>query len=216
MEEEPPMKLFVLGATGRTGVELIDLALPRHEVTAFVRSPGKIGRRDPHLRVVKGNVLDAGEVSAALAGHDAVISALGPAPVQAISGTTLMQDSAASTLTAMRTAGVRRFLVVSSALLFPGGGPLVAFFRAVIGHHVSDCRQMEDLVTQTDLEWTIARPPRLVMTRDEAYVAEEGHLPGPLSVGTAMSWRAVAAFLLHAAERDLHARRVVGLASRAA
>src|SRR6516165_546764 len=102
------MRLFVLGATGRTGVELLDLALARHQVTAFVRSPEKITRRDPGLTIVKGDVHRPEEVATALAGHDAVISALGPAPRQAIFGTTLMQDSATSTLRAMQTAGVRR------------------------------------------------------------------------------------------------------------
>jgi putative NADH-flavin reductase len=210
------MRLFVLGATGRTGVELLDLALARHEVTAFVRSPEKVSRRDSRLRVVKGDVHSPEEVATALAGHDAVISALGPAPRQAIFGSTLMQDSATSTLRAMKKAGVQRFLVVSSALLFPGGGPGVGFFRALINHHLRDSRRMEELVTESELEWTIARPPRLVMTRDEGYRAEEGRLPARMSVAASMSWRAVAAFLLDAVERHLYARRVVGLVGQSA
>jgi putative NADH-flavin reductase len=210
------MRLFVLGATGRTGVELLDLALSRHDVTAFVRSPGKISRRDARLAVVEGDVLDAKVMAAALAGHDAVISALGPAPRNAVLGTTLMRDSAFSTLSAMKAAHVRRLLVVSSALLFPGGSLAVGFFRALIGHHVRDSRRMEDLVEESGLEWTIARPPRLVMTRDAGYRAEEGRLPGGLNVRSAMSWRAVAAFLLAAAEGNLHLRRTVGLVGSAA
>jgi putative NADH-flavin reductase len=210
------MKLFVLGATGRTGVELLDLALPGHEVTAFVRSPDKIVRRDPQLSVVTGSVQEHQQVAAAMAGHDAVISALGPHPREAVFGTTLMQESAASTLKAMKAAGVRRLLVVSSALLFPGGGPLVAFFRTLIGQHVRDSQRMEELIAQTDLDWTIARPPRLVLGSEERYVAEDGRFPAGLSVRAAMSWRAVAAFMLHAAEGHLHSRQVVGLVSRAA
>jgi putative NADH-flavin reductase len=209
------MRLFVLGATGRTGVELLDLALARHQVTAFVRSPEKITRRDARLAIVKGDVQKPEEVATALAGHDAVISALGPTPRQAIFGTTLMYDSATSTLQAMKSAGVQRFLVVSSALLFSGGGPGVGFFRTLINHHLCDSRRMEELVTESELEWTIARPPRLIMTRDEAYRAEEGRLPARMSVGTSMSWRAVAAFLLDAVERQLYAHRIVGLVGRA-
>jgi putative NADH-flavin reductase len=205
------MRLFVLGATGRTGVELVDLALTHHQVTAFVRSPDKITRRDARLAVVQGDVHKPEEVATALSGHDAVISALGPAPRQAIFGSTLMQDSATSTLRAMKIAGVRRFLVVSSALLFPGGGPAVGLFRALINHHVRDSRRMEDLVTESELDWTIARPPRLIMTPDGGYRAEEGRLPVRLSVGASMSWRAVAAFLLDAVERHLYLRRIVGL-----
>jgi putative NADH-flavin reductase len=210
------MRLFVLGATGRTGVELLDLARSRHEVTAFVRSPGKISRRDARLAVVEGNVLDAEAMAAALAGHDAVISALGPAPRDAVLGTTLMHDSVSSTLSAMKTAKVRRLLVVSSALLFPGGSLPVGFFRTLIGPHVRDSKRMEDLVTQSALDWTIARPPRLVMSREAGYRAEEGRLPGGLNVRAAMSWRAVAAFLLDAAEGSLHVRRTVGLVRSAA
>jgi len=205
------MKLFVLGATGRTGVELLDLALPRHEVTAFVRSPDKIVRRDRGLTVVKGNVHDAAELAAALAGHDAVLSALGPTVGQAVRGSTLMQTSAQSAVTAMRSAGIHRLLVVSSALLFPGGGPGVGFFRTLIGGHVRDLTRMEEVVTGSGLQWTLARPPRLVDARDEEYRAEDGALPGGLTLGAAMSWRAVAAFLLHAAERDQFVQRRVGL-----
>ncbi|HLK38748.1 MAG TPA: NAD(P)-binding oxidoreductase [Polyangiaceae bacterium] len=210
------MRLLVLGATGRTGVELIDLALPKHDVTAFVRSPARVTRTDGRLRVVKGDVRDSEQLAAALAGHDAVISALGPKVGDALFGTTPMKDAAVSTLDAMRIAGVRRFLVVSSAILFPGGGIAVGFFRGLIGHHLVDSRRMEELVAQSAVEWTIARPPRLVMTRDEGYVAEEGKLPGGLTVRAAMSWRAVAAFLLHAVEGNLYPRRVVGLVSHAA
>jgi putative NADH-flavin reductase len=209
------MRLFVLGATGRTGVELLDLALARHQVTAFVRSPEKVTRREARLAVVKGDVHEPEEVAAALAGHDAVISALGPAPRQAIFGTTLMEDSVTSTLRAMESAGVRRFLVVSSALLFPGGGPGVGFFRRLIGHHLRDSGRMERRVTESDLEWTIARPPRLIMTRDEGYRAEEGRLPVRMSVGASISWRAVAAFLLDAVEKHLYSRRIVGLVGHA-
>lgn len=38
------MRLFILGATGRTGQALIGQASERgHEVTVFVRSPQKLG-----------------------------------------------------------------------------------------------------------------------------------------------------------------------------
>jgi putative NADH-flavin reductase len=166
--------------------------------------------------VVTGSVQEHRQVAAAMAGHDAVISALGPHPREAVLGTTLMQDAASSTLEAMKAAGVRRLLVVSSALLFPGGGPLVAFFRTLIGQHVRDSQRMEELISQTDLDWTIARPPRLVVGSEEGYVAEDGRFPAGLSVRAAMSWRAVAAFMLHAAEGHLHSRQVVGLVGRAA
>jgi putative NADH-flavin reductase len=209
------MQLFVLGATGRTGVELIDLALGRaHRVTAFVRSPQKMTRRDGGLTILEGDIHDATRMAAAMAGHDAVVSALGPSVPQAIGGTTLMRDSTVTALSAMGSAGVSRFLVVSSALLFSGGGLAVGFFRALIGQHLRDLGEMETIILASGTRWTIARPPRLVMARDEGYTAQEGALPDRLAVSVAMSWRAVAAFLLDSVEKSLHSQKIVGLSRR--
>ena len=103
------MRLFVLGATGRTGAHILDLALARgHQVTAFVRSPQKITRRDKALTVVAGDPLRAEEVARALSGHDAVLSVLAPPGREGLRPSTLMAESAASTVAAMKTAGVNR------------------------------------------------------------------------------------------------------------
>src|SRR5260370_42311417 len=88
------LRPFGLGAAGRTGVELLDLALAHgHAVTAFVRSPRKITRRHERLAVVEGSVDEARPMAAAMTGHDAVGSVLGPTPGQAIvGGATLMVE----------------------------------------------------------------------------------------------------------------------------
>jgi uncharacterized protein YbjT (DUF2867 family) len=53
------MRLFILGANGRTGTELVDLALKQgHQVTAFVRSPEKLAIVDTRLHVIKGSLGD--------------------------------------------------------------------------------------------------------------------------------------------------------------
>ncbi len=49
------MKLFVIGATGRTGREIVQQALARgHHVTAFVRSPEGIGLSNERLTTSRG------------------------------------------------------------------------------------------------------------------------------------------------------------------
>jgi putative NADH-flavin reductase len=203
------MRLFVLGANGRTGIELVDLALAHgHEVTAFVRSPDKVSRRDERLRIVKGDPHRADELAAALPGHDAVLSALGPRPREALTGTTLLEECAAATVAAMGSVGLRRLLIVSSALLFPVRGPLFAVSRLVLGPHIRDLRAMEELVRASPLDWTIARPPRLVSTRDERFAYSEDELPARSLV---LSWRALAVFLIGAVEGERHRRKVVGL-----
>ena len=210
----PGMKrMFIVGATGRTGVEMVDRALARgHQVTAFVRSPGKITRRDARLRVVKGDPRSVDELSAALPGHDVLLSALGPPPGEAIlTHSMLLHDCAASALAGMARAGVPRFLVVSAALLFPLGGVLPALVRVLIRNHLRDLRAMEGAVQSSAVDWTIARPPRLVHGDDEAYRAQIGGMPPGSTLNAVLSWRGVAAFMVDAAEGDRYRREVVGI-----
>jgi putative NADH-flavin reductase len=77
------MRIFVIGATGHTGTQIVDLALSRgHEVTAFVRSPHKIGRQDKRLKVLAGDPHNVEQLTSALPRHDVVLSALGVRPPQ--------------------------------------------------------------------------------------------------------------------------------------
>ncbi len=72
------MKLLIFGATGGTGRQLVQQALAQgHVVTAFARDPKKIHVTHDNLRVVQGDMLDPGSVETAVAGQEAVLSALG-------------------------------------------------------------------------------------------------------------------------------------------
>ena len=72
------MKLLVFGATGGTGKRLIELALQQgHVVTAFARDPSKIRLAHDNFRVVRGDILQPNTIETAMAGQDAVLSALG-------------------------------------------------------------------------------------------------------------------------------------------
>jgi putative NADH-flavin reductase len=204
------MNLFVLGATGNTGRHIVDLALERgHSVTAFVRSPDKITRRETALTVVPGDPLRVDPLARALRGHDAVLSALGPPAREAFRPSTLLSESAATTVAAMKLAGVERLAIVSAAMLFPEKGLQFVFIRWLLKHHVRDLLAMEAVVQATSLDWTIARPPRLTKDADAAYRSERDALPGHAFT---VSYRAVAAFLVDCAERHTHGREIVGLA----
>jgi putative NADH-flavin reductase len=176
-------RLFVLGGTGHTGTHLVDLALARgHRVTAFVRSPQKITRRDPGLAVIQGNPLQADEMARALEGHDAVLSALGQAPRDALRASTRMTEFAASTVAAMKTAGVHRIAILSAAVLFPGKGLAFTFFRWFLRHHAHDLLAMEAVVRATDFEWTIARPARLVQCNPSVTNLRDRSSAAPVSM----------------------------------
>jgi putative NADH-flavin reductase len=205
------MHLFIIGANGRTGTQLIELGLQRgHELTAFVRSPQKISTRHERLRVVQGDPARSDELAAALPGHDAVFSALGIQLRELFRPVTLLQTCAASTVAAMSRAGVRRLALVSAATLFAQRDLKFALARFVLANQIRDLERTEQIIGATDLEWTIARPPKLEASPVETYRAQAGGLP---TGAWAISFRAVAAFLLDAVEQRAHLLEVVGLAA---
>ena len=200
------MKLFVLGATGHTGTHIIDIALSRsHDVTAFVRSPQKITRRDPRLKVVAGNPLDVDQLARQMVGHDAVLSALGVRPPQAFRAHSLVGGTTA----AMTRTGVNRIVLVSAAVLFPEKGLTFAFFRWLLQHISRDLKTAEDIVRSAQFDWTIVRPPRLTNGPYSSYRIASDALP---INGNVASFRAVATFMLDSVEQRSHLRELVGLA----
>src|SRR5438034_8438185 len=200
------MKLFVMGATGRTGQEVVQQAIARgHYVTAFVRSPESIPLRNERLTVLKGNGMDENELSEAMQNHDAVISTLGPREV--FRPGTLLHDSALATTRAMNRSGVKRLVVLSAAAHFPGIPNRIASF--IMRNHMRDSLAMEAIVQANGLDWTIVRPPRLTQEGYMTYQSREDAVP---RMGFSLSRKAVAAFMLDAIEQRKHFHKIVGIA----
>jgi len=213
MRDQPvkPERLFILGATGRTGRALQAQARERgHSVTAFVRSPEKIGEVSPGVTVRKGDPCDAAELQAAMVGHDVVISALGP---PGLGRSTILSDAARATVRAMKGAGVQRLLVASVGMLFDDAGTIGLILRRTILRNIArDSAAMEGILESSGLDWTIARPPRLTNgPLTEGYVTADGRVPSDSRLS--MSRADVAAFLLDEAERPAHRHRIVGLST---
>jgi len=200
------MKLFVIGATGGTGQEILQQALARgHGVTAFVRSPETVTFRHERLSVLKGSVTDENQLSEAMQNHDAVLSALGPREV--FKPSSLLRDSALATTRAMQHSGVRRLVVLSAAAHFPGIPNRIVSF--ILRNHMRDSLAMEKVVQDSGLDWTIARPPRLTQEQYATYRSREGAAPRR---GFSLSRKAVAAFMLDVIEQKKHFQKIVGIA----
>ncbi|KAI0027471.1 hypothetical protein K488DRAFT_74522 [Vararia minispora EC-137] len=73
------MNVLVIGASGRIGSAAVESCLDKgHNVTAFLRTPGKLPshlRRHGNLRIVQGDASIHADISAAMQGQDAVIQA---------------------------------------------------------------------------------------------------------------------------------------------
>lgn len=154
------MKLFVVGATGRTGSLVVRQALDRdHEVTAFTRRPEAVELTHPHLRVARGDGRSPGDLSQ-LAGHDAVLSIVAAPDLKR---TTVAEDITRNTVQAMSDNGVSRLVVTSSHALVATKPKLaVAFIRMLLRHSYADARNMESVLRGSSLDWRIVRANRLV------------------------------------------------------
>ncbi|WP_019581526.1 NAD(P)-dependent oxidoreductase [Pseudomonas mandelii] len=145
-------KIAIIGATGRAGSQLLEEALRRgHSVTAIARDTSKIGQR---AGVVSKNVdvLDAAALQAAVAGHDAVISAahFSTIPARAI-------------IEPVKQAGVKRLLVVGGAgsLLLPGGTRVIdseGFPKEYKAEASAGADFLNTLRQEQDLDWTFLSP----------------------------------------------------------
>lgn len=157
------MKLVIIGATRGTGQQVMRQALEAgHTVTAIVRRPEDINLRHEKLNIVRGDVMQPESLRNAFAGQDAVISSLG---IDKNEPTTLFSAGIANVLQAMQAENVRRLMVISANGLEPGplwqrliAKPLLWYF---LKHSYADLVRMENIIKQSDRDWTIMRPPRL-------------------------------------------------------
>ena len=158
------MQLAILGGTGGIGGHVLSWALAAgHPVRALARRPETLPRR-PGLTVIGGDALDGAAVAETIAGADAVVSALGPRGAKADS---LLAGAAANVVAAMDKTGARRLACVSAAGAYvtsdPDTGWLIkAVLPRVFAAQFADVRDMEDVIRDSGLDWTIVRPVRLV------------------------------------------------------
>lgn len=156
--------VLVLGAGGRTGRLVVTHALALgHEVAAGVRTPEgfdpaggdpEIGR----ITVVRVDVRDPASVRAAAAGHDAIISAVGPEGRRA-------QGLYSATADALVAAEVARVVVMSSAGVRRDDPGFALWYRVaartLLSELYDDMRRMEETIAEAGLDPTAVRPSRI-------------------------------------------------------
>lgn len=157
------MRLLVLGASGKTGRQLVGQALAAdHEVTAFARrvvdvdAPGR-------LISVAADANDAEKIDEAVRGQDAVVCLLG---TRAWSHTPVCSIATGHALAAMRRHGVRRFVCVSSFGVAESAEQVTwwsmrALFATVLRGVFEDRALQERLTRESDRDWVVVRPALL-------------------------------------------------------
>ncbi|MFL9923893.1 NAD(P)-dependent oxidoreductase [Herbaspirillum lusitanum] len=149
------MNIAIIGASGNVGSRILEEALRRgHSVTALARNTAGIAAR-AGVTAKNVDVLDSAALSAAVRGHDAVIS----------SGRFAAFKSA-DVLGPLKQAGVKRLLVVGGAgslEIAPGKALLdLPDFPAEYKPEASAGRVfLEELRNEKELDWTFISPSAL-------------------------------------------------------
>lgn len=200
------MKIIVLGASKGTGALAVKEGLARgHSVTAFARTPERLGISDPKLTLVQGDFHDQASVSKAIAGHDAVLVCPG---VSALSDFKARPDyfsrGTGYTIEAMKTHGVSRLIVLSALGVGPSR-PLISWLvRPIVIDWIlrgpyRDHEVQERQVQASGLSWVLVRPSRLTDgPARHRYVKTAQLTPVP----SAISRADVAHFMIAACEHD--------------
>lgn len=195
------MKIIVFGATGSTGREIVRQAVEEgHSVTAFTRSADASLEENSEVRVVHGDVFDGALVADAIAGHRAVLSALGP---RTLKKTRLLESAIPNILSGMRQHYISRLIVLGAAGVEPGYGKYqnaltrIGFWlmmHTALRNPFADQAAQESLLAASSADYTIVRPPRLTDgPRTGKYrVVPDGLPPGSLHISRAD----VASFML--------------------
>ena len=161
----------------------------------------KLGPAADSLDVVQGELSDGDRVASVIAGADAVISALGPSLSPWATGTPVT-DGTRAIVDAMTAAGVRRYVGIATpsvaderdAPTFTGWF-LPGLARLTMPHAFVEVVGMTEIVSRSDLDWTIARITNPVDRRAKGTV-RAGFL-GRDQVGWTMTRLDIAAFLVN-------------------
>ena len=153
------MKIAIVAATGKIGRNIVQQALQKgHEVTAIVRSDKDLPAELKGAKVVVA-ALEKTSLAKVLRGHDAVISAYGPAP----EATAALSDTSHTLIAAVREAGLRRLVVVGGAgsLEVAPGVQLVDIPEFPAAYKTVALAHREALAiyrAASDIDWTFFSP----------------------------------------------------------
>ena len=157
------MRVLIIGASKGIGLETTKAALAAgYEVRALARTATAMTLSDPRLEKVQGDATRQHDVEAALGSVDAVILTLGVGLGELIKPVHLFSDATRVLVAAMTAKTVKRLICVTG---FGAGDSRASIgffqrapFQIVFGRAYDDKTRQEDLIKQSDLDWTIARP----------------------------------------------------------
>jgi putative NADH-flavin reductase len=198
--------IAVLGANGRTGIEIVKQALEKGWVVkALVRGKQKISLANPNLHVVEGNPMRIDDVTKVVEETDAVYVALNIGRKtdmpwsKVVSPLHLLGVSMKNTVTAMKEKGVKRVITVSAWGTGDSYKETNWIFKILIkktnvGVAYAGHEDQERVLRASGLDWTSVRPVGLSNSEKQKPVRVS--IKGDKKLNMTISRKDVASFML--------------------
>lgn len=186
------MKILLLGATGRTGaLILIEGLRLGYEINCLVRKPSKIMHKSSLLNVFKGSPDNSLELKNAFEGCDGIMSALNISrssdfPWSSLRTPKTFLSDVMKNLIKLTENRIATRIVVCSAWGVGETEKDIPFWfnwlikNSNIGYAYNDHERQENLLTSSNMDWTIIRPTGLINSEREQLIIESyGNKPRP-------------------------------------
>lgn len=184
------MKIAILGASGRIAKLAEEFLLKNkdNELVLFLRHPDKLDQDQidqSREQLVVGDASHQDEVAAAIKGVDLVYANLAGSNIE---------DQAQAVVAAMDEAGVKRLIWISSLGVYDEvPGKFGEWNKKTLGSYLTTYRAAADVITGSDLDYTVIRPAWLTDQDEVDY--EVTHGAHTAFKGTEVSRKSVASYI---------------------
>ena len=159
------MRLAVFGASGRTGQEVLRLAVSREwSVRTLVRASSP-WRDQSGVAVLRGALDSPSDILETLTGTDATCCVFGPRSPRA---EPFCARATGQIIAAMHASGLRRLVCLTGAMVGElsrnvslAMRTMAAVYRRQYPALAGDASEQERAVIDSGLDWTVVKPPRL-------------------------------------------------------
>ena len=206
-------KIALLGGTGKAGKFVVDELLRQGiAFNMLVRDPGKVVHNSPLIEIVTGSARNFTTLQRLLSGCHAVISTLGPTK----GDKTINSIAAGYLIKIMQKLKIKRYVEIAGLGIQTRQDKkgirtrlISGVIRTLFPGRVKDRQEVYQMLSHTDLDWTIVRCPSIQLTEKKRnlIVSLED------SPGTKISAADLAGFLVHQIDDQQYIRKCPFVAS---
>jgi putative NADH-flavin reductase len=210
------MNITIIGASGGIGLETVKRGLNRkHTITTLSRSEIKLEENES-LKMIIGDATNKADLLKAIQNAEAIIVTLGT--VKNAKATTLFSDFAKLIVEINKENKINvPFLFVTG---FGAGDSknyvswlIKLFLKYLLKDVYADKTKMEEIITQSNMNWTVVRPGRLLDKELTEKYRVENKLYKGINIG-GINRADVADFIIKQAENQTELKNYIGISEK--